>query len=480
MPRRGVTTARTSRRTSHLTPLYTFPMGVFEISAVLISVAAGLAFINARFLRLPTTIGLMLLALLHAVGVLLIGLVYPPALEWARHVLDSVDFNRALMHGMLGYLLFAGALHVNLDDLRDRGGIIATLATAGVLVTTTLVGLSVWGLSGLLGLDVPLIYCLLFGSLIAPTDPIAVLAILKSLGAPKDLEVSITGESLFNDGVGVVVFIALLGFAGLGMHADTAPTAADATPQAAEHAPAHEGTWTAEAGEVLWLFAKEAGGGAVLGLALGGLGFLMLSRLDDYITEVLISLAMVTGGYALATALHLSGPIAMVVAGLLIGNHGRTLAMSATTRQHLDQFWELVDEMLNAVLFVLIGLEVLVVAIRGEYLLAGAIAIPLVLLARFVSVGLAARGLQVFARRSYARHTTAVMTWAGLRGGISVALALSLRQQHHIVPGGAEATEVIVTMTYVVVVFSILVQGLTVGPMLRRLGLIGSGGPAGH
>jgi CPA1 family monovalent cation:H+ antiporter len=334
---------------------------------------------------------------------------------------------------MLSFLLFAGALHVNLFDLARQKWVIATLATAGVLGATVLVGSSVFVLFWLLGLDVPFIYCLLFGALIAPTDPIAVLGILKSAGAPKSLEVKITGESLFNDGVAVVTFLVLSEIA-------------------------FGGEQVTMSG-VLELFAKEAMGGLLFGLAAGSIAYLMLRRVDNYQVEVLITLALAAGSYAAAEHLHISAPITVVVAGLLIGNHGRNGAMSQLTQQHLDNFWELVDEVLNAVLFVLIGLEILVLTLSAQYLLAGILTIPLVLLSRTVSAGLPIAFMRRF--RSFSPGVVAILTWGGLRGGISVALALSL-------PAG-ETRDLLVTVTYCVVVFSILVQGLTLGPVVRAM-----------
>ena len=475
---------------------------LFETSAILIALVAVLGYINAKFLKLPATIGLMILAMLTSLALFVVGSLSPQFADNLNMVISGIDFNEALMHGMLGYLLFAGALHVNLNDLKQQKWIIAILATVGVLATTCIVGLMMWWVTGWLGLEIKLIYCLLFGSLIAPTDPIAVLAILKTLGAPKSLETKITGESLFNDGVGVVVFIALLGVAGLSAHPSPktgGPTfvydthvraAADQTQTntaqkiivattAEQHADkeAHANVDFASVG---LLFLKEAGGGAVFGLALGLLGYLMMRSLDEYKTEIMISLAMVTGGYALCTALHISGPIAMVVAGLFIGNHGRALAMSDTTRHNLDLFWELVDEILNAVLFVLIGIEVLVVTFKGTYVYAGLIAIPVVLLARLLSVGGAVQVVKLVRKRVFTSHAVKVLTWGGLRGGISVALALSLTNMLEQTGDSTAAAsgDLILTMTYVVVVFSIVLQGLTVGPLMRKLGLSGQPNPA--
>jgi monovalent cation:H+ antiporter, CPA1 family len=419
-------------------------MSLFQIMAVLITLAAVFSFINARLLRLPTTIGLMVMAMVLSLSLIAAGHFVPAVEAEARQLLDRIDFNETLMHGMLGALLFAGALHVNLSDLANRKFAIATLATLGILISTAIVSGLSWLIFQLLGLQVPFIYCLLFGALISPTDPIAVLGILKKLKAPKSLEIKIAGESLFNDGVGVVVFLALVGIAGFGYEPG------DVT-----------------AGQVAWLFVQEAVGGAVWGLLVGAAAFLMLKGVDDYTVEILVSLAIVTGGYAAAEALHLSAPIAMVVAGLLIGNHGRTFAMSDTVREHLDTFWELIDEILNAVLFVLIGLEVLVLTFEELYIEAGLLAIPAVLLARMIAVGGPVTLLRQF--KEYTPHAVKILTWGGLRGGISVALALSLRET--LGERDPNSYQAILFMTYSVVAFSIIVQGLTISPLLRRLGV---------
>ena len=420
-------------------------MSLFQLIASLVVLAALFSYVNHRLLKLPTTIGLMVMALALSLVVFAAEAVHPGLEVEVRILLEHrINFNEALMHGMLGFLLFAGALHVDLGDLARQKRIIAILATLGVAGSTVLVGLMAWGITRLVGIEVSFLHCLIFGALISPTDPIAVLALLKKLGAPRSLATKIAGESLFNDGVGVVVFLALLGVAGLG----------------GDHG-------EVTAGEIVKMFLIETVGGAVFGFGIGILAYWMLRSVDEYQVEVLISLGLVAGGYALADALHLSGPIAMVVAGLLIGNHGRAFAMSVTTRQHLDTFWELIDEVLNAVLFVLIGLEVLILPFKGAYLAAGLLAIPAVLLARFIAVGLPVAGLRPI--REFTPHAVKVMTWSGLRGGISVALALSLKElfgDDH--PATRDA---ILVMTYVVVVFSIIVQGLTVGRLLRRWGL---------
>ena len=407
-------------------------MTLFDVIAVLLTLAALFSYFNYRFIKLPSTIGVMLIALLLSLLLIVLGHFGIPMDRQAARILSAVDFNQTLLHGMLSFLLFAGALHVNLGDLVSQKRVIGLLATVGLLISTAIVGVVSWWLFGLLGVKIPFIYCLLFGALISPTDPIAVLGILKKAGVAKSLETKITGESLFNDGVAVVVFLVLLGVTQGGQEG---------------------GVW-----DVVKLFFQEAVGGAVLGLLLGWITYRLLSRVDHYQVEILLSLALVTGGYALAGAFHLSGPIAIVVAGLLIGNHGRALAMSEKTVQHLDTFWELVDEILNAVLFLLIGLELLVLSFTGRYLLAGLLMIPMVLVARFVSVAVPVTVLRKV--RTFSPHVIKMLTWGGLRGGISVALALSL-------PAG-ESRELVLAVTYVVVIFSIAVQGLTIGKLVKR------------
>ncbi|MDH4189887.1 MAG: sodium:proton antiporter [Betaproteobacteria bacterium] len=407
---------------------------MLDIAATCLVITALLAYLNYRFVGMPTTIGVMAAALafsLALVGLDAVGVAHGLR-QYEESLLRSIDFSDVLMQGMLSLLLFAGALHVDLSELRAHRWPVAALAVLGTLLSTLAVGYGMWFALPLAGLQLPFMYCLLFGALISPTDPIAVMGILKSAGAPKDLELVIAGESLFNDGVGVVIFSLLLGMLVSGL----APTP----------------------GQGIRLLLHEAGGGLLFGLALGYLTFRLLKSVDNYQVEVLLTLAAVTGGYALASRLHVSGPLAMVVAGLIIGNHGRALAMSDTTRRYLDMFWELIDEILNAMLFVLIGMEVLLVTFSGNELLAAAVAIAVTLLARLLTVGLPVGLLG----RSFAlpRGSWKVLTWGGLRGGISVALALSL-------PAGAER-DAVVTLTYCVVVFSILAQGLSIGYVVRR------------
>ncbi len=415
-------------------------MRPFDLIAILIVMAAGFSYINLRFLRLPAAIGLMAQALVFSVAVMVIGRYFPGFRGRINAVLHQIDFNEILLRGMLGFLLFAGALHVDLGDLARYRWSIASLATLGVAVSTAVVGGLTFGMLYWIGMPTRLLDCLLFGALISPTDPIAVIGLLKRVGVPKSLEVQIAGESLFNDGVGVVVFTSLLGLGG-------------------------GGAARFEFGSIAGLLLREMAGGIALGLVVGWAAFRIVRTVDEYKVEILVSLAMVAGGYALAGPLEVSGPIAMVVAGLLIGNHARRHAMSGTTRQHLNLFWELVDETLNAILFMLIGLQVLDLAFTGRTLAAGLLAIPIVLAGRLVSVGLPIRVLRRW--HELDPFTIRILTWGGLRGGISVALALSL-------PGGSSGGNavpgrvVILVMTYVVVVFSILVQGLTVGPVARR------------
>jgi CPA1 family monovalent cation:H+ antiporter len=404
-------------------------MALIHTLTILICLAALFSYVNHRLLKLPMTIGLMAVALGFSLTLLALGKLGFGVEAEAQRFIGAIDFNEALMHGMLGFLLFAGALHVKLDELLDLKWVIGTLAIIGTILSSVLIGLAGYVLFDLVGLPLPFLYCLLFGALISPTDPIAVMGVLRQARLPKALEMKIVGESLFNDGVGVVIFLVVLNL----------------VPKEVVHAT-----------DVLALFAKEALGGAALGLVLGYITYRMLRSVDNYQVEILITLALVMGSFGLADLLHTSGPIAVVVAGLLIGNHGRQWAMSETTREHLDNFWELLDELLNAVLFVLIGLEVLVLSFQQPYLMAGLVAIPMVLAARWLSVVLQIR-LFSFVREFSARTVT-ILTWGGLRGGISVALALSLP------PGSSR--DALVTITYAVVVFSILVQGVTINRVL--------------
>ncbi|MBZ9558337.1 MULTISPECIES: sodium:proton antiporter [unclassified Modicisalibacter] len=407
---------------------------MLDLVAIVITLTAVLAWFNHRFLGLPLTIGVMAIALLLS-GAMngLDALGFGDLEARAETLLGRIDFNALLMNGMLSMLLFAGALHVDLDRLRRYRWSIGFLATVGVVVSTLAIGAATYGLCRFFGLEVGWLYCLTFGALISPTDPIAVLGILREAGAPEDLELRIVGESLFNDGVAVVIFTLLVGAA--------------------------TGEQVLSVTQGGWLFLQEAGGGILLGLVVGGLGYALMRSIDAYRIEVLVSLAVVLGGYALALHLHASGPLAMVVAGLLVGNQARASAMSETTRRYVDGFWELVDEMLNALLFVLIGLEILVIPFSPALLWIGVALIAIVLAVRFVTVGLPVAWLR--GRLGFRRGSVRILTWGGLRGGISVALALSL-------PDG-EPRDVLLTVTYLIVLFSILVQGLSIGRVVRRV-----------
>ena len=402
-------------------------MELFATVAALLAITALLAYFNERLIGLPTTIGVMLIALAISVVVLVLGSLGVLSIaDRARELVAAAALEQTLLGGMLSFLLFAGALHVDLGDLLDRWLEVGLFATLGVVVSTAVVALAAYASARLLGLPLGFAYCLVFGAIVAPTDPVAVIGILRRSGVAAGLRALIAGESLFNDGFAVVVFATLAGLA-------------------AGSVPLH-------AGELALFLAEEALGGAALGLALGWVGYLALRSIDSYQIEVLITLALVAGGFALAGLIHVSGPLAVVVIGLFIGNRGRRLGMSEKTREHLDSFWELLDEVFNAVLFVLIGLELLVIDLHPAALAAGAVAIVAVTGSRLLAVG--------GTMRLMGRPGPLVATWAGLRGGISVALALSL-------PAGPER-ELILTMTYVVVIFSIAVQGLTLQPLASR------------
>ncbi|MEO7731373.1 MAG: sodium:proton antiporter [Kofleriaceae bacterium] len=406
-------------------------MTSFQLIAVVLTLTAALAYLNTRLLRLPSSIGIMAAAMIGSLILIALSSLGLINVGGVQRWIANLDFGNTLLHGMLGLLLFAGALHIDLDDLGSEKVAIGTLAIATTLLSTAIVGVVTFVLLRALGVPVRLIEALLFGALISPTDPIAVLGVLKAAGAPRELEVRIAGESLFNDGVGVVIFGVLLSIgAGHG----------------------------ASASDIALLFVREAMGGAAFGLAIGYVGFYLLRSIDEYTTEVLITLALVTGGYAAAEVLHLSAPIAAVVAGLVVGNQGRRLAMSTNTRTHVDMFWKLIDEVLNAVLFLMIGLMVMVVPSSPRIGAAAASGVVIALAARAVSVTVSLVALRPF---GHAPHSATLLTWGGLRGGISIAMALALPL------GGAR--DIIVVMTYAVVAFAMLVQGLTFGPLLRRL-----------
>ncbi len=405
----------------------------FEAAAVLVVIAAILGYLNYIWFRMPHTIGLTVMGAVASILMIAMDKAIPALAvgDAVRSFLHGIDFDKVLLDAMLSFLLFAGALHIDLDTLLKRRWAVLTMALFGVVISTIVIGLGFKLLMIILGLDVPMVWCLVFGALISPTDPVAVLGILKSARVPPELEAKIGGESLFNDGVGVVVFAICLA-AALG---------------GGEFSIVH----------ALELFVVEAGGGALLGLVAGWIGYKSMKAIDEHNLEVLVSLAVVMGGYALALRLHVAGPIAMAVAGLLIGNYGTRFAMSDRTREHLTSFWSLVDEILNSVLFLLIGMEIAAIVLDVSYLLAGLLSIPLVLFARFLAVGVPFVSLRRFT--PFTRGALPVLVWGGLRGGISIALALSL-------PDGT-MKELVLTATYVVVIFSVVVQGATMGMAAR-------------
>lgn len=414
--------------------MHAVSLSAFDAAGILIVLVAVLGYVNHRFIRIPQAIALTMMGAISSFVVIAIDRLLPQSdlAGVVTRFIEQVDFETTLMDGMLSFLLFAGALHVNLDQVRLGRQPIAALSTVGVILSTVLIAAAFKAISLLMGVEAPFIWCLVFGALISPTDPVAVLGILKGARVPPTLEATVGGESLFNDGVGVVIFTILLAAATSG------------EPLTLGHA--------AE------LFAVEALGGAALGLAVGYIAFRAMRSIDNYNVEVLLSLAVVMGGYSLAHQLHVSGPVAMAVAGLLIGNQGVALAMSDETRDYLLKFWSLIDEILNAVLFLLIGLEGVALAGRFELLGAGLLAIPMILLARLTSVA----GLLVFWRKLLPfKLSLPILTWGALRGGISIALALSL-------PAGP-VKDLIVATTYVVVMFSVVAQGATMGPLVQRL-----------
>lgn len=410
-------------------------MDYFLITTILVFLAAAFGYINVRFLKLPNTIGLMLITILFTLGVF--GLSYFDAtlLNAEKYIITQIDFRSVLLDIMLSFLLFAGALHTNFEQLKVQRWPVLVFATLGVLVSTFLVGIVMYYVLMLTGLEVNFIYCLLFGALISPTDPIAVLGILKKAGVPKKLEVKIVGESLFNDGVGVVIFLTIFQIA-------------------------NSGSGNIEVLDVVKLFGLEVIGGILLGVFLGWITYRLLKSIDDYDIEVIITLAAVMAGTAIAHKIHVSAPLAMVTAGLIVGNDTvRGTAMSQVTETYVDKFWELIDILLNTILFVLIGMEMLVIAFEGKYIIAGLLAIPIVLLCRYMSLLLP---IKFFEKRlNFVPKTNLIMTWGGLRGGISIALALGLTNEMH--------RDLFLVITYVVVIFSILIQGLTVGTLVKKL-----------
>jgi Na+:H+ antiporter len=408
--------------------------GIYTIFTLLIVCTATFGYINHRFIKLPATIGIMIISLICSIILVVTGNIIPSVSKQVIAVIESIDFENLLMEILLSFLLFAGAIHINVTKLKKEAASIITFATAGVILSTVITGLLIYFVFKIFDFQIDLIYCLLFGALISPTDPIAVMGILKNARIPDRLQTKIAGESLFNDGVGVVIFLSILEVAKMGVE-------------------------NLSLSQIGWLFLKEAGGGIAWGWMLGYFAFLLLRSIDNYKVEVLITLAIVMGGYVFANMIHISGPLAMVVAGIMVGNKGKELAMSDMTRDYVGKFWELIDEILNAILFMLIGFEMLVITYHAKLMWIGLLAIVIVLLARLVSVSIPIFFLSF--KRTFEQNTIAILTWGGLRGGISVALALSLPKHMF--------REEFVTITYIVVIFSIIVQGLTIGKVARKL-----------
>ena len=410
-------------------------MELYYSFSVLIVLASLFAYLNLRFLKLPPTIGIMLMAIVVSVVIRFSGFnLFPETTARFLHFVSEFDFTEILMGAMLNFLLFAGAIHVNFSDLRQQRLPVMIFSTVSVIISTFIIGLILFYIAPLFQLELPFVYCLLFGALISPTDPIAVLGILKKANVPKSLETKIAGESLFNDGVAVVLFAVILQVA----QSDSVQISA---------------------GTVSWLLVKEAAGGILLGLLLGYTASKAIKGIDDYIVSVLITLSVVMGGYLIAHATHISGPLTMVAAGLIIGNYGKKVAMSNTTKDYLTKFWELTDEILNAILFLFIGFELLIIPDLSAHWLISTVAIIVVLFARFLSIWIPS--LIVPFKPKLSRASITMLVWGGLRGGVSIALVLS-------VANGAYK-EILLEMTYFVVVFSIVVQGLTVGKLSGKV-----------
>jgi CPA1 family monovalent cation:H+ antiporter len=411
---------------------------MLEIPAILFNCVAIFGYINYRYLKLPLTVGLAIIALLSTMLIILVDNFYPHLgiVNILRQFLDNIDFNRTLMEGMLCFLLFAGALHINLDDLLKSKFQVGALASIGVLISSMINGLGFYGLTQFFGFDVGIITCFLFGVIVSPTDPVAVMSVLKRIKIPVPLKTTIAGESLFNDGFVVVLYSILV------------------TTIFGDSANQHESMSVAN---VIGIFIHEAFGGVILGLIAGYLTFLLLKSIDDYIVEIITTLALVTGAYTLSLYIHVSGPIAMVVSGILIGNTGMRLAMSESTKIHVTSFWHLIDEILNAVLFVLIGFEIIMLSNEKEVLLISLFAILVSLCGRWLAVFIPIKCLNIISKKE--KGTISILTWAGLRGGISVALALAL-------PINVDKP-IILTATYAVVLFTILIQGLSIEYLIK-------------
>ncbi len=403
-------------------------MELYYSFSALIVLASIFAYLNYRFLKLPSTIGIMVIAIVVSIFLVSFGeTVLPKTFGHLNKLMGSIDFTEVLMGAMLNFLLFAGGIHINIDDLKEQFMPVVIFSTAGVVISTFLVGLGVYYLLPLVGLKLPFIYCLVFGALISPTDPVAVLSVLKQANVSKSLETKVAGESLFNDGMAVVVFTVVLQLA-IGKDIDLS------------------------AESIILLLGKEAGGGLLLGVVLGWVTSRLMREVDDYIISVLVTLSVVMGGYLIARQMHISGPLTMVAAGLFMGNFNVKFNMKSVTQDYLIKFWELIDEILNAVLFLFIGFELLMIKDLKHYMIPGLVAIIVVLLARFVSIWGPTKFMSFKTR--FSPQTVKVLVWGGIRGGVSIALAMSIPK--------SEYSSVILSITYCVVVFSIIVQGLTI------------------
>ncbi|MDM1552790.1 cation:proton antiporter [Empedobacter falsenii] len=410
-------------------------MELYYSFSVLIVLAALFSYANLRFLKLPGTIGIMIIAMLVSVAIRLLGDSYfPDATKDMFQLFNSLDFNEILMGAMLNFLLFAGAMHVNILDLKNLRWTIATYATISVVLSAFIISAILYYIAPYFGIQIPYIYCLLFGTLISPTDPIVVLGILKQAKVPKIIETKITGESLFNDGVAVVMFAVVLQIA-------TNPS------------------FDADFASVSKLFLMEAGGGILLGLLLGFTASRSMKKIDDYKVSALITLSIVMGGFLIAKELHVSSPLAMVIAGLIIGNYGKRFAMSKTTQDYLNKFWELIDEIMNAILFLFIGFELLLIEDLMDQILLGIVTIFIVLLSRTLSIVIPAR--TILRKNTFSKGSLIVLVWGGIRGGVSIALVLSMPN--------SEWKDLLLEITYIVVLFSIVIQGLTVGKVAHRV-----------
>jgi CPA1 family monovalent cation:H+ antiporter len=416
-------------------------MELYYTFSVLIVLASFFAYLNLRFLKLPGTIGIMIIAMLVSVGIRLVGDSYfPTTTREFFELIKEFDFDEILMGAMLNFLLFAGALHVNMSDLRKQKVPIMMYSTVSVVLSAIIISLLLFYIAPIFGIKIPYIFCLVFGTLISPTDPIVVLGVLKQAQVPKRIETKIVGESLFNDGVAVVMFAVVLKMA-------TDPT------------------FDMNFGSIAWLFAKEGLGGLLLGALLGYTASRVLKKIDDYKVSVLITLSIVMGGFLIAKALHVSSPLAMVVSGLIIGNYGKKVAMSEQTKDYLGKFWELIDEILNAILFLFIGFELLLLPDLNKQLIIGFVTIFIVLFSRFASIVLPWKFFDIFKffgiKSAYSKGSLTVLVWGGIRGGVSIALVLSM-------PNG-EYKNLLLEITYIVVLFSIVVQGLTIGKVAKKV-----------